>query len=258
MNLKKNLKRLYIFISILLIQPYAHAQGRVTRIDKQIPRHDVYPSAISKPSGFENGNGYVDLGLPSGTLWATCNIGASSLTDYGDYFAWAEIKPKNSYTRDNCTTYEIYYADGIRGKVNSDTVRATIRIIGNSNYDAATAKWEGEWSLPSAADYAELNKECVWEFKNLNGHKGYVVTGSNGNRIFLLAGGYIEGMYKSQVGTGGFYWTGDYWDQYERSTSFNFTNASHNGVIWSYRNQGKTIRPVLKKTGQGFKWSNEQ
>lgn len=254
----KFLKQIFIFISILLIQQYTHAQGRVTRTDKQIRRQTVYLSDISKPSRFEIGHGYVDLGLSSGTLWATCNIGANSPTDYGDYFAWAEIKPKNSYTRDNCTTYEIYYADGIRGKVNSDTVRAAIRIIGNPNYDAAMAKWKGDWSLPSAADYAELNKECLWEFKNINGHKGYVITGSNGKTIFLPAGGYIEGTSKSQVGTGGFYWTGDYWDEYERSTSFNFTDSSHNGVIWSYRDKGKNIRAVLKKTGQGFKWSNEQ
>ncbi len=255
---RKNLKFIFIFISILLIQPHAHAQGRVTRTDKQTPRQIVYPSDISKPSGFEIGHGYVDLGLPSGTLWATCNIGANTPTDYGDYFAWAEIKPKKNYTRDNCTTYEIFYADGIKGNVNSDTVRATIRIIGNPKHDVATYKWQGEWSLPSAADYAELNKECVWEFKNLNGHKGFVIKGPNGNRIFLPAGGYIEGTYKSQVGTGGFYWTGDYWDQYERSTSFNFSETSHDGVIWSYRDKGKTIRPVLKKTVQRIKWANEQ
>ena len=258
MSPKEILRFVSIFLSVLLSQPYVYAQGKVTRIDGIHQQQISYPSNISKPSGFEMKQGYVDLGLSSGTLWANCNIGAGPPTDYGDYFAWAEIKTKSSYSRDNCTTYDIYYADGIRGNVESDTVRAAIRIIGNPKHDAALAIWKGNWSLPSAADFAELNKECSWMYKIINGHKGYVITGPNGNSIFLPSAGYIDGTQKSQVGTGGFYWTGDYWDKYERSTSFNFTNTSHNGVIWSYRDKGKTIRPILKKSPQHINWSREQ
>lgn len=245
MSPKEILRFVSIFLSVLLSHPYVYAQGKVTRIDGIHQQQISYPSNISKPSGFEMTQGYVDLGLSSGTLWANCNIGASLPTDYGDYFAWAEIRTKKSYSRDNCTTYDIYYADGIRENVKSDTVRAIIRIIGNPKHDTALANWKGGWSLPSAADFAELNKECSWVYKIINGHKGYVIMGPNGNSIFLPAGGYIDGTQKSQVGTGGFYWTGDYWDKYERSTSFNFTNTSHNGVIWSYRDNGKTIRNCL-------------
>lgn len=258
MSPKEILRFVSIFLSVLLIQPYVYAQGKVTRIDGIHQQQISYPSNISKPSGFEMTQGYVDLGLSSGTLWANCNIGASLPTDYGDYFAWAEIRTKKSYSRDNCTTYDIYYADGIRENVKSDTVRAIIRIIGNPKHDTALANWKGGWSLPSAADFAELNKECSWVYKIINGHKGYVIMGPNGNSIFLPAGGYIDGTQKSQVGTGGFYWTGDYWDKYERSTSFNFTNTSHNGVTWSYRDKGKTIRPILKKSPQHINWSREQ
>lgn len=258
MSPKEILRFVSIFLSVLLSQPYVYAQGKVTRIDGIHQQQISYPSNISKPSGFEMTQGYVDLGLSSGTLWANCNIGASLPTDYGDYFAWAEIRTKKSYSRDNCTTYDIYYADGIRENVKSDTVRAIIRIIGNPKHDTALANWKGGWSLPSAADFAELNKECSWVYKIINGHKGYVIMGPNGNSIFLPAGGYIDDTQKSQVGTGGFYWTGDYWDKYERSTSFNFTNTSHNGVTWSYRDKGKTIRPILKKSPQHINWSREQ
>lgn len=258
MSLKEKLKFVSIFISVLLSHLSVYAQGKITRTDGLRQQQISYPSNISKPSGFEMKQGYVDLGLSSGTLWANCNIGASLPTDYGDYFAWAEIKPKKSYSRDNCTTYDIYYADDIRGNVKSDTVRAIIRIIGNPKHDAALANWKGDWSLPSAADFAELNKECSWVYKVINGHKGYVITGPNSNNIFLPAGGYIEDTHKSQVGTAGFYWTGDYWDQYERSSSFNITDTSHNGVIWSYRDKGKSIRPILKKSSQSINWSSEQ
>lgn len=247
MNTWKLLRTTLLTIFVLLIQLYAYAQGKVVRTDNQSLRQALYPSDISKPDGFEFGHGYVNLGLSSGTLWATCNIGANLPTDYGDYFAWAEIKPKKSYTRDNCSTYEMYYADGIKENIKKDTVRATIRVIGNPRYDASAAMWGGNWTLPSADDFAELNKECSWVYRTTNGHKGYIVTGANGNSIFLPAGGYIEDTHKSQVGMGGYYWTGDYWDQYERSTSFNFTDTFHDGVIWSYRNKGKTIRPILKK-----------
>lgn len=237
-----------IFLIFCLFNPLMmYGQGKVSRHHKQAIDNRSYPTQISQPNGFENKHGYVDLGLSSGTLWATCNIGANLPTDYGDYFAWAEIKPKKSYTRDNCSTYEMYYADGINENIKTDTVRATIRVIGNPRYDASAAMWGGNWTLPSAYDFAELNKECSWVYRTTNGHKGYIVTGANGNSIFLPAGGYIEDTNKSQVDMGGYYWTGDYWDQYERSTSFNFTDTFHDGVIWSYRNKGKTIRPILKK-----------
>lgn len=239
----KRILLIYCFIIPLMM----YGQGKVSRHHASSIKNQSYPANISKANGFENNHGYVDLGLSSGTLWATCNIGANLPTDYGDYFAWGEIKPKKSYTRDNCSTYEMYYADGNKENIKTDTVRATIRVIGNPKYDAATSVWGGNWKLPSSEDFAELNKECSWVYKTINGRNGYVVTGANGNSIFLPAGGYIEATHISQVGMCGNYWTCDYWDQYERSTSFNFTSTSHNGVIWSYRYKGETIRPVIKK-----------
>ncbi|MBO7283756.1 MAG: PEGA domain-containing protein, partial [Bacteroidales bacterium] len=112
-----------------------------------------------------NGHEYVDLGLPSGLKWATCNVGASSPEEYGDYYAWGEIETKSEYTKDNSKT---------RGKSMSD-------ISGNTMYDVACAKWGGSWRLPTKKELEELESKCKWEWTTINGKKGYKVTGPHGN-----------------------------------------------------------------------------
>lgn len=118
------------------------------------------------------GHDYVDLGLPSGLKWATCNVGANSPEEYGDYYAWGELKTKSSYTKENSIT------DG----------KSMIDIFGDPTYDVARAKWGSNWRMPTLDEIKELNYECKWEWED----KGYVVTGPNGNRIFLPVGGYCK------------------------------------------------------------------
>lgn len=142
--------------------------------------------------GYINGYGYVDLGLPSGTKWATCNVGASSPSDYGDYFAWGEISPKSTYTDENSVTH---------GKNNFSD------ISGNPSMDAARAKWGSTWRLPTKAELEELKSKCKWKWTKHGGHKGYMVTGPNGRSIFLPVAGLrfkssLE--FKSSVG---YYWS---------------------------------------------------
>ncbi|MCD8287796.1 MAG: hypothetical protein LUC18_03015 [Porphyromonadaceae bacterium] len=132
-------------------------------------------------------HGYVDLGLPSGLLWATCNMGANSSADYGDYYSFGEVKAKMK--KEN-PWKNLYY----RGRW-SDVEVTEEKIKGNSKYDAATAKWGGSWRLPTADEIDELIDECTWEWtRNVNskGKKvfGYKVTGPNNNSIFLPAAGY--------------------------------------------------------------------
>ena len=115
---------------------------------------------------------YVDLGLPSGLKWATCNVGANSPEEYGDYYAWGELKTKSSYTKENSIT------DG----------KSMVDIFGDPTYDVARAKWGSSWRMPTLDEIKELNYECKWEWED----KGYVVTGPNGNRIFLPVGGYCK------------------------------------------------------------------
>lgn len=120
-----------------------------------------------------NGHEYVDLGLPSGLMWATCNVGASSPKDFGCLYAWGEIKMEA----------ESNMANWLRSnkKKPSD-------ISGNIEFDVARALWGGAWRMPSKTNFEELRDNCKWEWICLENHKGYIVTGSNGNSIFLPAG----------------------------------------------------------------------
>lgn len=137
-------------------------------------------------------NEYVDLGLPSGLKWATCNVGASSPEDYGDYYAWGETTTKSSYTTENSTT---------RGKQMSS-------IAGNPTYDVACKKWGSPWRLPTKAEFQELIDNCTWEWSTRNGHSGYKVTSKkNGNSIFLPAAGWRYGTSSRDQGSGGDYWS---------------------------------------------------
>ncbi len=141
---------------------------------------------ISEPSGYISGHGYVDLGLPSGVKWATCNVGASSPSDYGNYYAWGEIRPKAEYTEENWVFY---------GRREEDIPN----IGGNPQYDAARANWGGTWRLPTWAECEELVSECTWTAASLGEHNGCKITGKNGNSIFLPASGSIERNVKTNL-----------------------------------------------------------
>lgn len=225
----------------MVIPSLALAQGKISR---QSQSASSTTSTKLSVSGNLNGHDYVDLGLSSGRRWATCNLGSKSPAGYGDYYSWAETKPKAAYTEVNYNGCVDIYLDGL-GNIKSDTVRAQYRIINNPRFDAARKNWGENWELPTAADFAELNKECTWTLKSIGGHKGYLVTGPNGNSIFLPMAGLKENQNKSQVGSGGFYWTGDHWDARDRSTMIYFHESSHNGSIWCYRYKGLSIRPVV-------------
>ena len=182
----------------------------------------------AQSSGTANGHQYVDLGLPSGILWATSNVGADSMTDCGDYFAWGETSPKSSYTKENSLTY---------GKILSD-------ISGDSRYDAARANWGGHWRIPTKAEFQELRNHCVWTWTSQDGQDGYLVTSAkNGNSIFLPAGGRIEFSSNALKEYQICLWTsvayGDYKSEGFKttSTSFILTNLD--------RQLGLNIRPVM-------------
>ena len=110
-------------------------------------------------SGSANGHEYVDLGLPSGTLWATCNVGASKPEEYGDYFAWGETKPKSDYS------WETY--KWCKGSSKTMTKYCTNSKYGYNGFtddlwellpedDAATVNWGSGWQTPSLAQLKEL------------------------------------------------------------------------------------------------------
>ena len=125
--------------------------------------------------GTENGYAWVDLGLPSGLKWATCNVGAANPWDYGDYFAWGETNPKSSYEYSNyldgrCTGYYDLGTD-------IDLLNGLTDITG-TQYDAARANMGGGWRMPTATEQMELVSNCYWEWtENYNGRcvAGFIV-----------------------------------------------------------------------------------
>ena len=137
---------------------------------------------------------YVDLGLS--VLWATTNLGATQPEEYGDYFAWGETEPKDSYTRDN-------YKWRDNTKYNNSGGLTSIQL----EDDAAHVNWGGEWRMPTKEEYSELIEKCTWTWTQHKGINGYQVTGPNGNSIFLPATGYIGNGPSYPVGEYGLYWT---------------------------------------------------
>ena len=175
-----------------------------------------------------NGHEYVDLGLPSGLKWATCNIGANSPEEYGDYFAWGETTIKSEYNPSNSKTYGMRIAD----------------IKGDTQYDAARAQWGGGWRLPTREDFNELIENCKWEWTNVHGVKGMRVVGHNGNSIFFPAAGYRLGSSLYDDGDYGNYWSSSP-SGYGRAYYLGFGNGSED-VDLSGRGYGLTVRPITE------------
>ena len=158
---------------------------------------------ILSTTGTINGHYWVDLGLPSGLKWATCNVGANNPEDYGNYYAWGETEPApgNNYSESNCEAYGLSISE----------LQSQGIIDGDHNltpsHDAATANWGGTWRLPTKAEMVELKNNCTWEWTVQGGRNGYKVTGPNGNNIFLPAAGYRYGSSLYPAGENGFYWS---------------------------------------------------
>lgn len=171
----------------------------------QIPE----PPEPSAPDGEIEGHPFVDLGLPSGTLWAMYNVGASSPTEYGDYFCWGEVSTKDIYTWE---TYEFvgdYIYDPRYG-----SWYTTIEIgdeISGTEYDAARHNWGGVWRLPTAEEVAELVRYTWRKWKAEDGVIGVRLYGPNENSIFIPANGYADnynGQTHFDQGYYGYFWSG--------------------------------------------------
>ena len=189
---------------------------------------------IAIAQGVHNGHQWVDLGLPSGLKWATCNVGATNPEDCGDYFAWGEVSTKSSYTKDNCLT------SGKRWK----------EISGDPHHDAATVNWGGGWRMPTLDEIHELCEYCNFDMKVLNGVLGYAVySKENENCFFLPASGRIEGASKKckdEV----FFWLSTLYSK-ELGRFLNDPLCANYGKYSTgvggmmYRHVGLPIRPVL-------------
>ena len=199
-------------------------------VDRALATVNSQPSSSASGSKSRtiNGHEYVDLGLPSGLKWATCNVGASSSEGNGNYYAWGEIEIKSEYFGTNSKT---------NGKSMQD-------ISGNSTYDVARAKWGGSWRLPTKEEFSELRQKCKWQWTTQNGKEGYKVTGPNGNSIFLPAAGLRDGSSFDSAGEFGFYWSSTPDESDDDFACSLYFNSSGQGVNWYDRGYGRSVRSV--------------
>ena len=189
-------------------------------------------------TGTINGREWVDLGLLSGLKWATCNVGASSPEDYGDYFAWGETTTKAEYSSSN----------GITNGLTIPQLHSQGYIDGSGNltpsHDAATANWGGSWRMPTEDEIKELIDECTWTWTTQGGVKGYKVTGPNGNHIFLPAAGYRSGSSLYYAGEYGYYWSSTPSEDNSNYAYYLYFYSSAQYVNWYSRGSGRSVRPV--------------
>lgn len=182
---------------------------------------------------------YVDLGLS--VKWATCNIGASSPEEYGDYFAWGETEPKDVYV---WSTYK--WCNGSQNTLTKYCTNKEYGAVDNKitlelEDDAAHVNWGGEWRMPTKAELEELREKCTWTPTKINGVSGREITGPNGNKLFLPYSGYCS---ESKYPGGG---TGHCWSSTSNSyeayyLTYNWSNNGH--IVADLRCFGFTIRAV--------------
>ena len=191
---------------------------------------------------------WVDLGLPSGTLWATCNVGANAPEEYGDLFAWGETEPKEDYywetykwcngTEDSLTKYCIQSDHGYNGFVDNKTEL-------DLEDDAAYVNWGPSWCMPTAEQQKELYENCSSALTTMNDVNGRLFTGPNGNTLFLPAAGcsWYGSLY--DVGSNGYYWSRTLFpSNSSRAYNLYFYSTGKMGCARSYRLYGYTVRAV--------------
>lgn len=180
-----------------------------------------------------NGHSFVDLGLPSKTVWAKCNVGASKPEDYGTFFAWGETSGQTYSTSYQWNTYK--YSSNLT-KYNSKDEKSELAPTD----DAAYVRWGSGWLTPSDEQFSELCNSCTWIWDATK--KGYEVIGPNGNSIFLPAGGSRCGG-ELNVGTSGSYWSRILCsDDLKRAYYLSFGKSSHS-VYKGERCYGHSVRP---------------
>ena len=193
-------------------------------------KNNPCPYGGNHPTGTHAGHEYVDLGLS--VMWATCNVGANTPEEYGNYYAWGETSTKSKYRSSTCKTWERSMSD----------------IGGNSSYDAARANWGGSWRLPTKSECNELVNNCTRQWTTQNGVKGMLFTSKrNGNSIFLPAAGWRGGTSTYYAGGGGYYWSSTPYESNSQDAYFLcFLSGGSASTDWSYRDIGRTVRPVVE------------
>ncbi len=201
-------------------------------------------------NGTYKGHDYIDLGLPSGTMWATCNVGAENTEGYGDYFAWGETQPKAAYTDSNYIYskggYDQFTKYCTKPEFGFNGFTDNLKTLQPSD-DAATVNWGEGWRTPTINEWIELVTKCSYTFTTRNGVNGCVFTGRNGNSIFLPVRGRIGGDKSSIEDDIGNYWSNSLnkgWPVYAKG--FQFIIGFDDCDIYNdfSRCAGYSVRPV--------------
>lgn len=236
----KTLKFIVTLVIAVFCYSNVSAQGvKIYKTDKSVV--EIPYSALDSIVAYDKSEDpaskmeFVDLGLS--VKWATCNIGASTPEETGFYFAWAETSPKSSYDADS---YPYGYIDeeGIfHGNDLGD-------IAGSAKYDAAFVNWGSPARMPTKKECEELCEKCTWEWNTEGDICGMLVTGPNGNSIFLPAAGYYDGAELYYEGSEGGYWNSTpFEDDDFYACGLNFNHSLHFSG-WNGRYAGQPIRPV--------------
>ena len=252
--LKKINPWIYIFLGVIIVSFIWDAvEGNVEE-----PTVEVYETTedveVEECYIDEKGYEWVDLGLPSGLKWATCNVGASRPEDYGDYFAWGETRPKSEYSwstyrwcngsEKNLTKYCTQSTRGKDGKVDN------IVTLDLSD-DAAYVNMGAAWRMPTKNDMYELINHCNWSKTTLNGVNGLKGIGPNGNSIFFPFAGDIF-QVKSSLDYNKFnatYWTSSLYEcNPSQGIKFELDCIGTNFLLVTYESRytGATVRAVVR------------
>ena len=249
--MKKISASLFIATLMLSISVGAMAQKRILQVVKngQVVLSELasdidYITVISD---------YVDLGLPSGVKWASCNLGAETPEEYGDLYGWGCTKPYNASEEVKWPLYfEKIGGSGSKAAdcgISSDPLNSYVNdkvCIAGTKWDAARSNLVGSWRMPTKEEFQELIDYCDWTWTTVNGVYGYkVVSKDNSDKyIFLPAAGYHEGSELLNQDSRGNYWTSTPYEENAFDTYRLFFDNSSPSMGHARRDYGRSIRPV--------------
>ena len=199
-------------------------------------------------TGTLNGHEWVDLGLPSGTLWATCNVGAEMPEDYGDYFAWGETQPKDIYNESNyqhCMENDSLLTKYcFKSELGNNGFADTLSYLLPED-DAATVHWGNGWQMPTEKEFEELFKNTTITWTTRNSVNGMLFAANNGNSLFLPVAGVRYENSLVGAGSEGHYWSKSLLNNDTPVFSWVFSfNMDDYGKFANFREYGCSVRPV--------------